>query len=100
MGRREPVELGLGTKQLQGLRRERVDRPAGVRLDVHCHARQQHPAARNASGYMGVSVTGVVTKDGRDIAGDIEHIVIVETDSSYGPDLGHEGVGQVVASVC
>lgn len=47
--------------------------------------------------YMSVIVAMTVSKDGPRISGDTASVVIVETDSSYGPDAGQEGTGLVVA---
>ena len=50
--------------------------------------------------YLGVYVTGAVSKHGPGITGDIAHIVIVRTDPGYQPDPSQPGSGQVVAQVC
>jgi hypothetical protein len=50
--------------------------------------------------FMGVLVASKVTKSGPTISGDIRRIVVVQTDSGYGPNPGHAGTGTVVAEVC
>ena len=73
--------------------------------------------------YMGVIVTGTVTKSKWLISGDTEHIVVVKTNPGYGNDhhwqvvagrtvrgsashrfggdgRGHDGTGQIVATYC
>ena len=50
--------------------------------------------------YMGTAVTGPLTKTGDAISGRITHIVVVATDSGYGPSPGHAGTGSVIATYC
>jgi hypothetical protein len=50
--------------------------------------------------FMGVLVSSGVSKTGPTISGDIQRIVVVKTDSGYGPNPGHAGTGNVVAEVC
>jgi hypothetical protein len=50
--------------------------------------------------FMGVLVASVVSKSGSTISGDIRRIVVVSTDSGYGPNPGHGGTGTIVAEVC
>ncbi len=50
--------------------------------------------------YMGTLVTSQVRKDGSQISGNTVHIVVVKTNPGYGPDPGHGGTGQVVATFC
>jgi hypothetical protein len=50
--------------------------------------------------YMGVFVSGSITKHGSGITGDIGHVVVVKTDPGYQADPGHPGTGKVVAVVC
>jgi len=50
--------------------------------------------------FMGVIVSSSVTKSGSVISGDVKRIVVVQTNSGYGPSPGHWGTGQVVAVIC
>lgn len=50
--------------------------------------------------YMGVIVSGSVTKAGSVISGNAPQIVVVQTDPGYQPDSGHAGTGTVVARDC
>jgi hypothetical protein len=58
------------------------------------------PPAGPLPAYMGVIVTGQVTKSGSEIDGNTVHIVVVQTNPGYQPDPGHPGTGKVVAIVC
>jgi hypothetical protein len=49
---------------------------------------------------MPIIVSSHITKSGRTISGDIEHIVIVDTNPRYEPNPGHAGTGTVVNQVC
>ena len=49
---------------------------------------------------MPVIVSSNITKSGNTISGDIEHIVIVQTNSGYSNNPGHAGTGTVVSQVC
>ena len=49
---------------------------------------------------MGVLVSSAVSMTGATISGDIQRIVVVKTDSGYGPNPGHAGTGTIVAEVC
>jgi hypothetical protein len=50
--------------------------------------------------YMGVIVSSSITQSGSTIAGDVPIIVVVKTNSGYGPSPGHAGTGTVVATFC
>lgn len=50
--------------------------------------------------YMGVIVSGSVTKTGSRVSGDTVHIVVVKVDPGYASNPGHTGTGTVVAVVC
>jgi hypothetical protein len=50
--------------------------------------------------YMGIIVSSNVTKSGPVISGDTPHIVIVKTNSGYGPNPGHPGTGTITSVVC
>ena len=50
--------------------------------------------------YMGVIVSSSVTKKGSAISGNVRKLVVVKTDSGYGPNPGHAGTGTVVAVIC
>jgi hypothetical protein len=58
------------------------------------------PPAGPLPTYMGVIVTGSYSKSGSRISGNTVHIVVVRTDSGYGPNPGHAGTGTVIAEVC
>lgn len=49
---------------------------------------------------MSVIVSSSVTKNGPVISGNVEKIIIVETEPGYGSSPGHRGYGRVVAIVC
>jgi hypothetical protein len=49
---------------------------------------------------MAVLVTPSVTKSGPAISGSVTKIVVVSTNSGYGPDPGTPGTGTVVATLC
>ena len=50
--------------------------------------------------YMGVIVPTTVAKAGPNVSGDVLKIVVVRTNPGYGPNPGHEGNGQIVATYC
>jgi membrane-bound inhibitor of C-type lysozyme len=50
--------------------------------------------------YMGVIVSGSVTKTGSGISGDTVHIVVVKVNPGYSSNPGHTGTGTIVAIVC
>jgi hypothetical protein len=50
--------------------------------------------------YMGVIVPTTVAKSGPNVSGDVLKIVVVQTNPGYGPNPGHEGTGQIVATYC
>ncbi len=50
--------------------------------------------------YMAVIVSSSIQKNGSIVTGDIKKIVIVRTNSGYGPAPGHAGTGQIVAILC
>jgi uncharacterized repeat protein (TIGR01451 family) len=58
-----------------------------------------HPAAAVPS-YMGVLVTGKVTRSGSTIGGNVVHVVVVKTDAGYAADAGNPGTGTIVATYC
>ena len=50
--------------------------------------------------YMAVIVSTHVDQNGSTITGDVQHVVIVATDSGYAGDPGHDGTGTIVATLC
>ncbi len=50
--------------------------------------------------YMGVLVTGSVTKQGSDVNGSWSHITVVKVAPGYAANPGHAGTGTVVATYC
>jgi hypothetical protein len=50
--------------------------------------------------YMAVTVATAVVKHGPRIEGDSAQVVVIKTDSAYGPDPGLGGTGTVVAVLC
>jgi hypothetical protein len=58
------------------------------------------PPAGPLPAFMPIIVSSHVTQSGNTISGDIEHIVIVQTNSGYSNDPGHAGTGTVVSQVC
>lgn len=51
-------------------------------------------------GYMAVVVSSSITKSGSTINGNVTKLVIVKTNTGYGPDPGQAGTGTIVATVC
>ena len=49
---------------------------------------------------MGTLVTSRASKSGSLISGTTVHIVVVKTNPGYGPNPGHDGTGQSVATFC
>ena len=58
------------------------------------------PPVGDVPSYMGVVVTGSVSKSGSEVTGDVARIVVVRTDAGYAPNPGHPGTGTVVATYC
>jgi hypothetical protein len=58
------------------------------------------PPAGPLPSYMGIIVSGSISKSGSVISGNVEHVVIVTTNPGYAPDPGPAGTGTVVALVC
>jgi uncharacterized repeat protein (TIGR01451 family) len=58
------------------------------------------PPTSGVPSYMGVIVSGSVSKSGSTISGNGLHIVVVETRPGYGPDPGHAGTGTIVGTFC
>jgi hypothetical protein len=50
--------------------------------------------------FMTVIVSSNVTKSGSTISGNVQKVLIVETQPGYGPAPGQQGFGRVVAVVC
>jgi hypothetical protein len=50
--------------------------------------------------YMGVIVASTVSMPGSTLLGNVSMIVVVRTNSGYGPSVGHAGTGTVVAVFC
>jgi len=50
--------------------------------------------------YLAVVVSAQVANKGSVINGDIQKIVVVKTNSGYGPDPGHPGAGTIVGTIC
>ena len=50
--------------------------------------------------YMGVLVTGSVTKSGSDVNGSWSHITVVKVAAGYASNSGHAGTGTIVATYC
>ena len=49
---------------------------------------------------MGVFVSSSIAKQGSSIAGDIVHIVVVQTNPGYAANPGHAGTGTEVTLFC
>ena len=54
----------------------------------------------SAPSYMGVLVTGSVTKHGSGVSGSWSHIAVVKVDPGYASNPGHAGTGTIVATYC
>jgi hypothetical protein len=50
--------------------------------------------------YMAVIVSSSVQKNGSVITGNVRRIIVVKTNSGYGPSSGQAGTGQVAAILC
>jgi len=50
--------------------------------------------------YMAVIASSSIAKSGSTIFGHAPKVLVVKTNSGYGPDPGHAGTGTVVAQVC
>ena len=50
--------------------------------------------------FMGVIVSSSVVKNGSTITGNVQKIIVVQTNAGYGPAPGHFGTGRVVAIIC
>lgn len=49
---------------------------------------------------MVVIVGSTITQSGSTELGDVKHLVIVHTQTGYGPAPGHDGWGQIIANIC
>lgn len=49
---------------------------------------------------MAVVVASAITQAGDTISGNIQQIVLVQTNSGYGPNPGHDGTGKIIAVLC
>jgi hypothetical protein len=49
--------------------------------------------------FFAAIVSGSISKSGFSISGDISKLVIVKTNSGYGPNPAHTGTGTVVAVI-
>ncbi len=49
---------------------------------------------------MAVIVSSSVSKSGSVVTGNVSRILVVRTNSGYGPSPGHQGTGQVIAILC
>lgn len=58
------------------------------------------PPAGPLPPFMTIIVSSAITQTGSTIAGDTQHIVVVQTNSGYAPNPGHAGTGTVVATIC
>jgi hypothetical protein len=58
------------------------------------------PPTSGVPSYMGVVVTGSVTKSGSTISGTSVHIVVVKTNPGYAPNPMSAGTGTIVATFC
>jgi uncharacterized repeat protein (TIGR01451 family) len=58
------------------------------------------PPAAGVPSYMGVLVTGTVTKSGNIVSGNTVHIVVVKVNPGYSPSPANHGTGTIVAVYC
>ena len=49
--------------------------------------------------YMLVVVSSSITASGSTISGNIKHLVVVQVSPGYGPAPGHDGFGQIIATI-
>jgi hypothetical protein len=45
-------------------------------------------------------VASSITQSGSTESGNIKHLVIVSTAAGYGPAPGHDGYGNIIATIC
>jgi hypothetical protein len=50
--------------------------------------------------YIVIIVSSSITRSGPVISGDVQHLVLVKTNSGYAPNPGHAGTGTVVSQIC
>ena len=55
---------------------------------------------KTVPGMMLMIVSSHITKKGAVISGDVVHIVLVKTNSGYGPNPGHPGTGTIIRQLC
>ena len=58
------------------------------------------PPPATVPAFMTVIISSNVTKTGSIISGNVQKVLIVQTQPGYGPAPGHTGYGRVVAVVC
>jgi uncharacterized repeat protein (TIGR01451 family) len=58
------------------------------------------PPTSGVPSYMGVLVTGKVTKSGNIVSGNTVHIVVVKVNPGYSPSPANHGTGTIVAVYC
>jgi len=58
------------------------------------------PPAGPLPAFMSVMVTSSSAQSGSQISGNTVHMVVVQTNPGYAPDVGHAGTGVVVAQIC
>ena len=49
---------------------------------------------------MVVVVSSAITQSGSTESGDIEHLVVISVAPGYGPNPGHDGYGNILATIC
>ena len=49
---------------------------------------------------MVVVVASSITKSGSTESGNIKHLVVVSVAAGYGPAPGHDGYGNIIATIC
>ena len=58
------------------------------------------PPVSGVPSYMGVLVSGSISKSGSTVSGNGLHIVVVKTDPGYGPEPSLPGTGTIVGTFC
>ncbi len=49
---------------------------------------------------MVVAVSSTINQSGSTEYGDMKHLVVVHISPGYGPSPGHDGFGQIIATIC
>ncbi|MGI8409687.1 MAG: thrombospondin type 3 repeat-containing protein, partial [Pyrinomonadaceae bacterium] len=93
-----PMSGGAGPKAFKGFENSLAPPACGSTWTSQPGNSSNPPAT--IPEFMAVIVTSTVQKNGNSISGNVRRIVIVRTNSAYGPAPGHVGTGEVVSVLC